>query len=102
MDNYTTHSKLENAVADARAMEKLLISKKVRVFSAYDCDIEQLQGTRERFLSSLQPGDAALVHFAGKGCEYLNSLRLMATGATDLTLQANSLNMNVLCVRLVR
>ena len=102
MDNYTNYSKLENAVAGARAMEMLLRSKKVRVFCAYDCDIEELQRTRNLFLSSLQPGDAALVHFAGHGCEFLNVLWLTATGATNLTLKANSLNMNVLCDRLVR
>ena len=82
-------------------MAILFRSKNVRVFCAYNCDIEQLQRTRNRFLSSLQPGDAALVYFAGR-CEYLNVLRLMAKGATKLTLQANSLNMNVLCDRLVR
>ena len=102
MDDYITYSKLENAVAGARAMATLFKSKNVRVFCAYDCDIEQLQRTRNRFLSSLQPGDAALVYFGGKGCEFLNVLRLMAKGATDLTLEANSLNMNVLCDRLVR
>ena len=102
MDKYTTYPKLKNAVAGARALEMLLRSKKVRVFCAYDCDIEQLQRTRNRFLSSLQPGDAALVLFVGHGCEFLNVLRLTATGATNPTLEANSLNMNVLCDRLVR
>ena len=55
----------------------MLKAKGVHVFEAYNCTKKELAKIIVAFLASIQPDDAALVYFAGHGCEYNNANRLM-------------------------
>ena len=88
---------------DATAVSEMLKAKGVHVFCAYNCTKKQLEKTINAFLASLQPGDAALIYFAGHGCEYNNANRLMLISESkESMIQEDSLNVLVLINRFAR
>ena len=87
---------------DAEAMKALLESKGVLVFHVYNCNITQLLTVVDKFVNSLQEGDAALVFSACHGVEYNNAPRLIAISQSGIPdLKTDSLNVLVLLDRSV-
>ena len=71
---------------DATAVSEMLKAKGVHVFDAYNCTKKELAKIIKAFLASLQPGDAALIYFAGHGCEYNNANRLMLISESEASM----------------
>ena len=81
----------------------MLKAKGVHVFDAYNCTKKELGKIINAFLASLQPDDAALIYFAGHGCEYNNANRLMLISESEESMiQEDSLNVLALIIRFAR
>lgn len=94
--------KLTHAVSDAKAVCKALESKGAKVFYIANCDKDQFDEKAEEFLNFLQEGDAAIVSFAGHGCEYRNTNRLLTLPKKDgssTKIEQNSVNILYLLLR---
>ena len=86
---------------DARAVRDLLESRGVHVVFAENVDINEFKAIVAEYVESLQEGDAAIVFFAGHGCEYNNATRLMAiSDSSKPDLKEESINALVLLNRL--
>ena len=104
INDYVYCEKLHNAVNDAWAMKNVLEEAGVEVFYETNCDKETFNLCKEDFLDSLNKGDAAIVFFAGHGCEYnnVNRLMLVANSKSDHhSLRNDSVNLLVLLDRFV-
>ena len=66
---YRHVSKLENAVADARAMAAMLRSRNFEVVDGYDLDRSQMNRLFNRFEASMTPGAVAVLYVAGHGVQ---------------------------------
>ena len=98
--NYKVIRKLKNPVPDADAIQHLLEAQNVEVVNARDCDKNELEQQFEFFLTTLRPGDAAFLFFAGHGTEFRNSVRLMAISeSAKPDLEKDAINLNVLIAR---
>jgi uncharacterized caspase-like protein len=67
--DYRHINKLENAVADARAMAAMLRSRNFEVVDGYDLDRSQMNRLFNRFESSMSAGAVAVLYFAGHGVQ---------------------------------
>ena len=67
---YASFGDLDHSTADARAFAKQLQSRNVQVFCAFDRNIYECKAIMELFLAALQPGDLAIVFFAGHAVEF--------------------------------
>ena len=67
--DYRHVNKLENAVADARAMAAMLRSRSFEVVDGYDLDRSQMNRLFNRFEASMTPGAVAVLYFAGHGVQ---------------------------------
>jgi len=67
--DYRHVNKLENAVADARAMAAMLRSRNFEVVDGYDLDRSQMNRLFNRFESSMSAGAVAVLYFAGHGVQ---------------------------------
>ena len=95
--NYKVIRKLKNPVSDADAIQQLLEAQNVEVVSARDCDIDELKEKFEFFLTTIQPGDAVFLFFAGHGVTFKNSVRLMAvSNSPKPDIEKDTLNLDVL------
>ena len=98
--NYKVNRKLQNPVSDADAIQQLLEAQNVEVFNARDCDINELEEQFALFLTSLRPGDAAFLFFAGHGTTFRNSVRLMAiSNSAKPDVEKDALNLDVLIAK---
>ena len=72
------------------------------MFYIANCDKDQFDEKAEEFLNFLQEGDAAIVSFAGHGCEYRNTNRLLTLPKKDgssTKIEQNSVNILYLLLR---
>ena len=91
---------LNNSVNDARAMKRLLEERGVKVFYVENCTLTKMKLVQDEFLSYVQPGDTAIFYFAGRGCTYLNSPRLMMIAESDTaSKKRDSLNVYALSAK---
>ncbi len=67
--DYRHVGKLQNAVADARAMAEMLRSRNFEVVEGYDLDRGQMNRLFNRFESSMSAGAVAVLYFAGHGVQ---------------------------------
>ena len=95
--NYKANRKLKNPVSDADAMQHLLEAQNVEVFNARDCNVNEFREQFDIFLTSLRPGDAAFLFFAGHGITFRNSVRLMTmSNSAKPDLEKDAVNLDVL------
>ena len=98
--NYKVHNDLKNPVPDAEAIKGVLESHGVEVFYVHDCNSKEFWHEFELFQAVIQPGDAVFFYFAGHGCTYRNSVRLMTicnSGKADI--EKDGINFNYLLAR---
>ena len=101
INKYKVGRSLKNAVNDARAVRDLLKRHGVIVVYAEDVSKKQFDTIVDQYVESLQANDAAIVFFAGHGCEYKNATRLMAiSDSPQPDLKKRSVNVLVLLDRL--
>jgi hypothetical protein len=67
--NYSNATKLQNTVADGRAMENALKQRGFEVLAGYDLDRYGMLRTIEEFLNRLSSGTIAIVYFSGHGVQ---------------------------------
>ena len=97
--NYMNKPKLKNAVPDAKAIVDVLEKRNVEIYSAYDCDIEELKEKFALFATAVRPGDAAFMYFACHAAIFNNYLRLMAISTSSThNIETDSLDLEKLVV----
>ena len=100
INDYKLVRPLKNAVNDAKAMKRLLEEKGVKVFYKTNCTLAEFNSIRDKFLADVNRGDAAIFFFAGHGCTYNNSPRmLMITESETYSLKRDSLNLHSLLAK---
>ena len=78
-------------------MKRKLREEGVKIFYVENCSMAKLKTVLKEFLSYVKRGDAAIIFFAGHGCEYQNSPRLLTiTESKKHSLRNDSLNLYVL------
>lgn len=93
---------LKNAVRDAKAVCAALKSKGVVVTFAENCTRTQWKNKENEFLRNLREGDAAIIFFAGHGCEFNNANRLLTRSKSQKrNLKNDSVNVLALLIRYV-
>ena len=75
--NYKVHKGLKNPVPDAEAIRRVFESHGVEVFYVHDCNSKEFWHAFDLFEAAVRPGDAVFLYFAGHGCTFHNSVRLM-------------------------
>lgn len=78
-DSYTEVPVLAKAVADARAMEAKLSSVGFETVLAVDVSRREMNRAIARFTNMLEPGDTAMVFYAGHGVEISGENYLLPT-----------------------
>ena len=92
--------RLNNAVADAKAVCKKLRSKGVHVIEAYNCDYDELKQKEAEYLGMLGSGCVGIIFFAGHGVEYNNLNRLIPKTVTaNIHFQNDTLCAQMLLMR---
>ena len=95
--NYEHIPKLKNAVPDAKAIVDVLEKRNVEIYSAYDCDIEDLKEKFALFAAAVRAGDAVFMYFACHAEIFDNCLRLKAISKSSTRdIEADSLNLEEL------
>ena len=75
--NYKHKKGLKHPVPDADAIRRVLESHGVEVFYVNDCNSKEFWHAFNLFEAAVRPGDAVFLYFAGHGCTFRNSVRLM-------------------------
>lgn len=82
VSEYESLTPLKNAVHDAEAIRDLLKEHGAEVHFTINCNSFELYRVYGGFLAALQPGDMAIIFFAGHGCRYNNQQRLFCRALT--------------------
>lgn len=83
-DRYQAVTRLERAVSDARAMAETLSDLGFTVTTAENAARRDINRALQRFASAVQPGDVALVFYAGHGIEVEGRNYLLPTDIPDV------------------
>ena len=95
--NYKIIPKLKNPVPDAKSIVDVLKKRNAEIYSAYDCDIEDLKEKFALFAAAVRPGDAVFMYIACHAEIFENCLRLMAiSNSSTRDIKEDSLDLEAL------